>query len=130
MTDKYVALRDLLVYRMSVELSDLGWSIYDNLDWKDKKTMGDQFIRAVDSFGANIAEGYGRYHYLDKVKFYYNARASLVEAKHWVFLLNRRQKISEEIFKKFISKSEKAGYQLNLFISTTYQVKNNESNRK
>lgn len=28
--------------------------------------MGDQFITAADSFGANIVEGYGRYHNLDK----------------------------------------------------------------
>ncbi|GIV44793.1 MAG: hypothetical protein KatS3mg035_1916 [Bacteroidia bacterium] len=31
--------------------------------------MGDQFVRATDSIGANIAEGYGRFHYLEKLKF-------------------------------------------------------------
>ncbi len=33
------------------------------------------------SVPANIAEGYGRYHYLDKAKFYLNARGSLLELK-------------------------------------------------
>jgi four helix bundle protein len=51
----------------------------------NQKHIGDQFLRAVDYIGANIAEGYGRYHYLDKVKFYYNSRAFHFEAfTHWI----------------------------------------------
>jgi len=42
--------------------------------------MGDQFIRSIDSITANIAEGFGRFHFLDRRKFYYNARGSLLEA--------------------------------------------------
>jgi four helix bundle protein len=41
--------------------------------------IGSQFITAINSIGANIAEGYGRFHYLDKNKFMYNARGSLME---------------------------------------------------
>lgn len=67
-------LNDLKIYRLAKEISDESWIIYENLDWHDKKIMGDQFINAIDSIGANIAEGFGRYHYLDKNKFNYNAR--------------------------------------------------------
>lgn len=52
--------------------------------------FGQQFVSSVDSIGANIAEGDGRYHYLEKIKFYYNARASLVESCHWNDLLKER----------------------------------------
>ncbi len=31
--------------------------------------MGDQFIKSIDSVGANIADGYGRFHYLDRINF-------------------------------------------------------------
>ncbi len=49
--------------------------------------------------GANIAEGYRRYHYLAKIKFYYNSRASLSEAcNHWPELLRERKKITEDEF--------------------------------
>lgn len=65
---KYIVLQDLEVYKMARELSAIGWEIYDKLDWQDRKTMGDQFIRSTDSVGANIAEGYGRFHYLDKIR--------------------------------------------------------------
>ncbi len=41
----------------------------------EKKNIGYLFIKATDSVSANIADQYNRYHYLDKAKFYYNARA-------------------------------------------------------
>ena len=82
---KYILLKNLEIYQLARELSKIGWEIYQKLDWKTKKINGDQFIEATDSIGANIAEGYNRFHFLDKIKFYYNARSSLSEAcYHWL----------------------------------------------
>lgn len=67
---KYLNLNDLEIYLLSRELSDIIWNVYVDLDWKLQKIMGDQFVRLTDSVGANIAEGYGRFHYLDKIKLY------------------------------------------------------------
>lgn len=58
----YLPLRDLIPYKMSVQLSYDCWKIYERFSWQEKKVIGDQFIRAIDSVGANIAEGYGRFH--------------------------------------------------------------------
>jgi four helix bundle protein len=66
---KYIELKDLKVYQLARKLSELAWPLYTRLDFDSKKTIGNQFIRAVDSIGANIAEGYNRYHHLDRVKF-------------------------------------------------------------
>lgn len=65
--------------------------VYKKMDWQLKKIIGDQFIRAIDSIRANIAEGYGRFHYLDRIKFYYNTCGSLFEAKHWSFYFKRKE---------------------------------------
>ena len=86
----YISLNNLKVYQLSREYSKGAWNIYKNFNWQTKKVIGDQFIRSVDSVGANIAEGYGRYRYLDKIKFYYNARGSLLESRHWLELLRER----------------------------------------
>jgi four helix bundle protein len=67
--NNYAKLEDLLVYRLAVELSGMGWDIFKKLSWHEQKIIGDQFIRADDSVGANIAEGYGGFHYLDRIKF-------------------------------------------------------------
>lgn len=125
MTKEYIKLGDLIVYRQSLEVSCLCWKIFERFTWQDKKIMGDQFIRSIDSIGANIAEGYGRYHYLDKIKFYYNSRGSLLEAKHWALLLYQRSKISQDEFKNIIKKLNNLHQQLNLFIRSNYQTKYN-----
>lgn len=115
------------VYQLARELSRIGWKIYNNIDWQTKKINGDQFIEATDSVGANIAEGYGRFHYLDKIKFYYNSRASLNECNdHWLELLNERKKISKEKYQEFKNIVEKLSIKLNNFISSTYKSKNNQ----
>ena len=121
---KYIVLKDLEVYRLARELSAMGWKIYDKLDWQDKKTMGDQFIQSTDSVGANIAEGYGRFHYLDKIRFYYNSRGSLLESvAHWSELLYERSKISQEQLTNFKEVAGKLHLKLNNLIAATYKIK-------
>ncbi len=123
---KYIQLKNLEVYQLARELSKIGWQFYRSLDWQTKKIMGDQFISATDSFGANIAEGYSRYHYLDKIKFFYNARASLTEAnEHWLELLSDRGKINKDIYNDFKKVANKASLKLQNFISAIYKAKNN-----
>ena len=41
--------------------------------------MSEQLRRASSSIVLNIAEGYRRYHYLDRLRFLYIARGSLAE---------------------------------------------------
>jgi len=122
---KYILIKDLEVYQLARQLSKIAWEIYSGMDWRTKKIMGDQFIESVDSIGANIAEGYNRHHYLDKIKFYYNARASLSEASdHWIEIIKERQKIDDEKYKIFKETAGKLSIKLNNFITTTYRVRN------
>lgn len=48
--------------------------------------MRRQLRSAVTSIAANIAEGFGRYHYKDNLKFLYNARGSLAETESFLLL--------------------------------------------
>ena len=116
MENVHLSLGKLEVYQLSLVISRNAWKIYKLFNWLDKKIIGDQFITSIDSVGANIAEGYGRFHYLDRIKFYYNARGSLLEAKHWLFLLMDRGKISKTIFDNFIIDLNTLHFKLNLFI--------------
>ncbi len=45
----------------------------------EKYRLVDQIIRSSRSIGANIAEGFGRFHYKDNSRFCRNARGSLFE---------------------------------------------------
>ena len=126
MTKNYIQLKDLDVYKLARELSKAGWEIYNSFDWQTKKIIGDQFITATDSFGANIAEGYGRFHYLDRIKFLYNARGSLIEAaEHWIDLLKERNKVDLKTYNSFKEIAEQSSLKLQHFINSTYKAKNN-----
>lgn len=98
------------------------------MDWQTRKIIGDQFIEAVDSVGANIAEGFGRFHFLDKNKFYFNARGSLLESKHWLDLLEEREKIDKEQLSKFTECYKNLHPALNGLIESVKNKKNNTSN--
>jgi four helix bundle protein len=76
--------KDLVAYRRAVTLADhLHASV---ADWpRDPRwTIGKQMLRAVESVGANIAEGAGRWHPNDKLHFFVIARGSLNETEHWI----------------------------------------------
>jgi len=124
---EHILLKDLKIYQKSLMVGNKSWGIYKNFSWQVKKTIGDQFIMAINSIGANIAEGYGRFHYLDRIKFYYNARGSLLESLHWLELLKDRDLITEEDYCSMLNLLEDLNLSLNAFIKTNYQTKNLES---
>ena len=111
-------LGKLDIYKLSLQLSSMIWKIYSKLPKDLKYSIGNQAIRSIDSIGANIAEGYGRFHYKDSIKFYYNARGSLWESKHWIYLLYKRELIENELYREFMEKLELLGKKLNNFIKT------------
>lgn len=126
MEDKkgYIKLEDLEVYKLARELSKMGWVIYSKISWQNRKIIGDQFIESIDSIGANIAESYGRFHYLDRVKFLYNSRGSLFEAvNHWLSLMLEREIITKEEFADFKLISDKLSLKLNNYIQSIYNSK-------
>ena len=51
----------------------------DALPNLERFDLASQIRRSSKSVMANIAEGYGRYHYLDSLRFFYYARGSLTE---------------------------------------------------
>ncbi len=120
---EYIKLGDLEVYKTSLKICHKAWFIYQKMDYEKKRIIGYQFINSVDSIAANLAEGYGRFHYLDRIKFYYNSRGSLFEAKHWLWLLLVRKIISSQEFNDLFNDLKYFHYQLNKFISSSYRQK-------
>jgi four helix bundle protein len=45
--------------------------------------VGEQFVSAIDSISANIAEGFGRYFKKDKIKYYRYRTGSEKEGLDW-----------------------------------------------
>jgi four helix bundle protein len=100
------ALESLKVYTMSEELADLVWNTTIRWDSFARSTIGHQIVRAADSVGANIAEGYGRASPPDHRRFVRTARGSLYETRHFLRradkrgLLPREQKLPLQVLMK------------------------------
>lgn len=100
MVGKYLKLNDLSAYTKSFSLSDKIWNLVISMDSLAKHTIGEQFIRAIDSISANIAEGFGRFHRKDKIKFYYNARGSIYESLDWLEKCKHRKLVTEKQYQE------------------------------
>lgn len=64
----------------------------------ERYRLGDQLLRAARSPTANIAEGYGRFHYLDNAKFCSNARGSCWEVLDHLITAHDDGLISADLF--------------------------------
>src|SRR3989338_643058 len=93
---KYLQLNDIDCYKRALALSNYVWDIVVGWDWFSKQAVGAQFVTAVDSISANIAEGFGRYGKKDKIKFYYYSFGSVKESFDW----NEKSKIRKLVGEK------------------------------
>jgi four helix bundle protein len=75
--------------------------------------------RAALSVTANIAEGFGRFHYKEKIKFYLQARGSILEIQNFIILAYDLNFIDKEMSKQIFSDCNIILLQLNSLIKST-----------
>jgi len=68
----------------------------------EKFGLSSQIQRAVVSITSNIAEGFGRHSYKEKVQFYYLAHGSLTEVKNQLIIARDLGYINQIDFSKVI----------------------------
>lgn len=92
---------ELDAWKSSHKLTKYIYILTKKFPVEEKYSLTDQLRRAASSVGANIAEGYGRYHYADRNKFYYNSRGSIKEVQNFMLLSKDLGYITLEEFKEF-----------------------------
>jgi len=70
---------DLDIWQFSRDFRKEISSLIRTFPSEEKYRLNDQLIRASRSVTANIAEGYGRYHYQENIQFCRQSRGSLYE---------------------------------------------------
>ena len=80
-----------------------------------------QLRRAAVSISANIAEAHGRFHYRDKLNFYYHARGSLCETKSHLLYARDVGYLDASAFVQLDQDLDAILLQLNAVISTIRQ---------
>ncbi|QHS55752.1 four helix bundle protein [Mucilaginibacter sp. 14171R-50] len=112
----YYNLEDLELYQISETFSNEIWLLVSEWDNFSKDTIGKQIVRSADSIGANIAEGYGRYHYKENRNFCYFSRGSILETKGWLKKARTRNLINEEQFNTLIENLQTVHIKLNAYL--------------
>lgn len=121
---------DLRILKSAEALADEIWHLAGDFDRSAREIVGSQLIRAADSIGANIAEGYGRYHYGERLMFLYYARGSLFETKYWLNRCCSRKPIPAETCSRLAEQLGILARELNGFVRFVRKRKENKSDGK
>ena len=89
----------------------------------EKYKLADQMTRASRSVTANIAEGFGRFHYQEYAQFCIQSRGSLYELIDHLIVAKDENYISSEQFDKLKSEIELTLTVLNGFINYLIKAK-------
>jgi four helix bundle protein len=77
--DQHSTFEDLEVYQVAREFRKAMYRVAKRLPDIERFGLASQVRRAALSLTNNIAEGHGRYHYLEQIKFTLQSRGSLEE---------------------------------------------------
>ena len=90
---------DLLVWQEGHRAVLFLYKVTEKFPTKERFSLIDQMRRAAVSVTSNVAEGFGRHSYKEKIPFYYQAQGSLVELKNQVLISRDIGYLSTEDFK-------------------------------
>jgi four helix bundle protein len=114
MARKYLQLNQISAYTRSFALSNLVWELVIKWDYFERKSVGIQFTRSIDSISANIAEGFGRYSKKDKIKFYRYGMGSCFESLDWNEKAKKRGLVSTTEYENIFGELTELPKEINL----------------
>lgn len=83
---KIKSFTDLNVWKEGRQFVVLIYKTTKEFPREETYSLVDQMRRAATSITSNIAEGFGRQTYREKVQFYYQAQGSLTELKNQILI--------------------------------------------
>lgn len=117
------SFEDLEVWQKSKQLVVEIYGLVGEFPREETFGVTSQIKRSALSVPANIAEGFGRYHFMDKAKFYLNARGSLYELKSHLLIASEVGLTSLSGLSEILGLIEVLSSRLNTLINTTRQLK-------
>lgn len=84
--NKIANFTDLIVWQEGHKLVILIYKITKTFPKQETYSLIYQMRRAATSITSNIAEGFGRQTYKEKIQFYYQAKGSLSELKNQILI--------------------------------------------
>ena len=92
---------ELETWKQARKIRNMASQLAKSFPPEEKYRLCDQLIRCSRSIGNNIAEGHGRFHYQDNVRFCVMARGSLSETLDQMIIAKDENFITDDIFNSF-----------------------------
>jgi len=110
-------LDNLEIYKLAEELEILVYKITKNFPNDEKYRSIDQLRRSSSSVTNNIAEGYGRHSFQDKINKFYIARGEAEETRKGIEKSYKKEFIEKKIESFFNKKYIQLAKQINAYIN-------------
>lgn len=111
--------QDLEVWQLGKELVLLTYRLTESFPASEMYGLTSQMRRAAVSIPGNVAEGFGRYHYMDRVRFFLNARGSLNELRSHFLIARELRFVDDEPLHAVCKSVETLSVKLNNLITST-----------
>jgi four helix bundle protein len=110
---------DLEVWKNSHELTIFVYKITKNFPKEEIFGITSQIRRASVSIESNIAEGFSRFHFKDRLNFYYQSRGSASEVQTQLLIVKDLKYISVDDFNRAFDLTQKVLIILSGLIKST-----------
>lgn len=122
------SFEDLKTWQMARRLMIECHRVAEKLPTWERYDLAPQIRRSSKSTMANIAEGYGRYHYLDSLRFYYFARGSLTETINHVITAHDLGYIDDRRYQELYDLGREDERALNGYIAYVWKQRQGQAN--
>ncbi len=127
---KIATFEDLDVWKLAREIRKDISSFAKTLPDSEKYLLYGQLIRASRSVTANIAEGYGRFHFQENIQFCRHSRGSLIELIDHLTVCIDENYMNEEHFKDLKNRILHCTKVLNGYIAYLKKAKEENNPKK
>jgi len=117
--EKIKSFTDLQVWQEAHKLVLMIYRITKKFPKEELFSLVNQIRRAVVSITSNIAEGFSRQSFKEKIQFYYIARGSLTEVQNQLLIARDLGYLSQEEFNNIAKQTVSVHKLLNAFIKKT-----------
>src|SRR4030043_2245815 len=127
---KISCFEDLKVWQLAHKLSLEIAKLVKSFPSDERYDLAGQMRRSVRSIPSDIREGFGRFHFNDKLRFYERARSSLGELRnHFIEALGNSY-LGERDYKDYSRRMSEIGYLLNRMMANVQTARANYENQR
>ncbi len=123
------SFEDLDVWKHARELRINISKLSKQLPSTENYKLKDQLVRASRSITANIAEGFGRFHYQENIQFCRQARGSLFETLDHLICCKDESYIDEKVLEELKQQINEVNRLLNGYINYLLKAKQNNTSK-